>query len=143
MKKSTFSTKNIAALGVGAIALAISSYYFFGPLGKIHRKKANGWMIKMKGEIIEKIEEAEEVTEEIYRDIVDSVLASYVATGKIAKPELLAFANDLKSQWKHIVKTFPAKLQANAKKVSEPIQHAGKKAESTVKSAINNTKAHN
>jgi hypothetical protein len=124
MKKNTLSTQNLAVLGAGAIAFAISTYYFFGPLGKIHRKKAAGWMIKMKGEIIEKIEEAEEVTEEIYRDIVDSVLASHVATGKIAQPELLTFANNLKNQWKHIVKTFPA----NAKKVLEPIKKAGAKA---------------
>lgn len=28
------------ALGAGAVALATSYYYFFGPLGKMHRKRA-------------------------------------------------------------------------------------------------------
>jgi hypothetical protein len=97
----------IAAFGAGAIALAVSTYYFFGPEGKIHRTKASGWMIKMKGEIIEKIEEAGEMTEEGYNKIVDSVLATYVTAGKIAKPELQTFADNLKKQWKHILKTLP------------------------------------
>ena len=123
MKKNTFSTQNLAALGAGAIALAISTYYFFGPFGKIHRKKAAGWMIKMKGEIIEKVEETGEITEEIYRNIVDSVLATYVAAGKIARPELTTFADNLKSQWKHMVKTFPT----YAKKVSNPKKSAHKR----------------
>jgi polyhydroxyalkanoate synthesis regulator phasin len=134
MKKNNHSVRNLATMGASAIALAVSTYYFFGPLGKIHRKRASGWMIKIKGEIIEKIEEAGEITEEAYHDIVDSVLASYVATGKIAKPELLTFTNNLKNQWKHIAKTFPN----NAKKVMEPVKKAGTKAKSAVKKVLTN-----
>ncbi|MFA6602160.1 MAG: hypothetical protein WCT02_04900 [Candidatus Paceibacterota bacterium] len=107
MSKNSIKPSSIVALGAGAVALAASTYYFFGPMGKIHRKKAAGWMIKMKGEIIEKIEEAGEVSEEVYKGIVDTVLASYLATGKVATPELQAFADILKGQWKNIVKTLP------------------------------------
>lgn len=97
----------LVALGAGAVALAASTYYFFGPEGKIHRKKAAGWMVKMKGEIIEKLSDAEEVSEGVYHKIVDSVLATYAATGKIATPELQDFASGLKRQWKSIVKILP------------------------------------
>ena len=107
MKKKSTSTGTMVAIGAGAVALAASSYYFFGPLGNIHRKKAVGWMIKMKGEIIEKIQEGGEITENAYKSIVDSVVASYVAAGKVAKPELQTFADNLKSQWKNILKTLP------------------------------------
>ena len=106
-KPHKISKGTAVALGASAIALAASTYYFFGPLGKIHRTRASGWMIRMKGEIIEKIEEAGEMTEEGYNKIVDSVLSAYVTAGKIAKPELLTFANNLKKQWKHILKTLP------------------------------------
>jgi len=112
MKKQKNSTSSIVAIGTGAIALAASTYYFFGPLGKIHRKKAAGWMIKMKGEIIEKLEEAEEVSEEIYKQIIDTVLATYVASGKVATPELQAFAEVLKGQWKNIMKNLPGKKKS-------------------------------
>lgn len=106
-KPRKISKGTVAALGAGTIALAASTYYFFGPLGKIHRTKASGWMIRMKGEIIEKIEEAGEMTEEGYNKIVDSVLSAYITAGKIAKPELQTFANNLKKQWKQILKALP------------------------------------
>jgi hypothetical protein len=108
-KKNNTQTKTIVALSAGAVAIATSAYYFFGPSGKIHQKKAVGWMIKMKGEVIEQIENAKEMSEPIYHSIVDSVLATYVAGGKIAKPELDLFAKSLKGQWKSIVKTLPKK----------------------------------
>lgn len=117
-KKNNTQIKTIAALSAGAVALAASSYYFFGPAGKIHRKKAVGWMIKMKGEVIEQIENAKEISEPIYHSIVDSVLATYVAGGKIAGPELDLFAKSLKGQWKNIVKTLP-KAKTAKKKVSK------------------------
>ncbi len=106
--KNKISKGKVVALGASAIALAASTYYFFGPLGKIHRTKALGWMIRMKGEIIEKIEEAGEMTKEGYNKIVDSVLDTYITAGKIAKPELQTFANNLKKQWKHILETLPS-----------------------------------
>lgn len=106
-KKNNLSAKTFVALGTSAVALAASSYYFFGPAGKIHRKKAVGWMIKIKGEIIEQIENAKEISEPIYHNIVDSVLATYVKNGKIEAPELAMFAKTLKGQWKSIVKTLP------------------------------------
>lgn len=105
----------LVALGAGAVALAASTYYFFGPEGKIHRKKAAGWMIKMKGEIIEKLADAEEVSESAYHNIVDSVLATYTATGKIAAPELKTFADGLKKQWKSILKALPKSKSAKRK----------------------------
>ncbi len=96
------STKTMAAIGAGAAALAAASYYFFGPKGEEHRDNLKGWMIKMKGEIIERIEDVKELTEPIYREIVDSVVATYAATSKISKEELETFAERLKGQWKDI-----------------------------------------
>lgn len=107
--KKSSGAATMMALGAAAVALAASSYYLFGPEGKIHRKKAAGWMLKMKGEIIEKLEEAGEVSEAAYHTIIDAVLATYVASGKIAAPELTAFATGLKGQWKNIVKTLNTK----------------------------------
>ncbi len=117
-KNNSISAKTIVALSTGAVALAASSYYLFGPAGKIHRKKALGWMIKIKGEIIDQIENAKEISEPIYHNIVDSVLATYVAGGKIAAPELELFAKTLKGQWKNIVKTLP-KAKTAKKKVTK------------------------
>ncbi len=100
----SMSGKSMVAIGAGVAALATASYYFFGPKGKSHRKTMNGWMIKLKGEIIEKIEDVKELTEPIYHEIVDASIASYDTTKKVGKKELKVFADDLKAQWKDIVK---------------------------------------
>ncbi len=105
------STKTLLALGAGVAAIATSSYYFFGPKGKDHRENLKGWMIKMKGEIIERIEDVKELTEPVYHEIVDSVVATYAATSKVSKEELQAFAERLKSQWRDIVLSTEARAE--------------------------------
>src|SRR4051812_3745764 len=98
-------TKNILAVGAGIAALATATYYFFGPKGERHRDELKGWMIRMKGEIIERIEDAKELTEPIYREIIDSVASTYAATSKVTKEELSDFADRLKAQWKDIARS--------------------------------------
>ena len=121
MKKPTakkgMSAGSIVALSAAAVALAAGSYYFFGPEGKKNRGKLKGWMIKMKGEIIEKMEQAKDISEESYHKIVDMIAAKYAKANKVAGPELAAFVGMLKSQWKGISKTpkKPAAKKAPAK----------------------------
>lgn len=104
-KKSTVNKGTVLAIGAGVAALAAASYYLFGPESEKHQKRVKGWMIKMKGEIVEKMEEAKEITEPIYHGIVDSVVAGYLASGKIAKEELEDTKERLKKQWKDIAKS--------------------------------------
>ncbi len=105
----TISSGTILAIGAGVAALATTTYYFFGPKGKDHRHHLKGWMIKMKGEIIDRIEDVKELTEPVYKEIVDSVVASYATTTKVSKEELAAFAERLKGQWMDIVRTTASK----------------------------------
>jgi hypothetical protein len=105
------SPGTILALGAGVAALATTTYYFFGPKGKTHRDDLKGWMIRMKGEIIDRIEDVKELTEPVYREIIDSVVATYAATTKVSKEELQAFAERLKAQWKDIVLSSEVKAE--------------------------------
>ncbi len=113
------SSGAILAIGAGVAALATTTYYFFGPKGDEHRKSLKGWMIKMKGEIIERIEDVKELTEPVYRDIVDSVVATYATTTKASKEELAAFADRLKGQWKEILASTQEKKKAIARKTTK------------------------
>lgn len=117
-KKNGVSAGAVIAIGAGVAALAAGSYFFFGPEGKKNRGKLTGWMIKMKGEVVEKMESAKEMTEAAYNTIVDKVAATYGKKYAVAADEIKAFAEGLKKQWKGITKSStkkPAAKKAAAK----------------------------
>src|SRR4051812_21641427 len=96
------SDKEKILIGAGVAALAAGAYFFRTDAGKKHAKKMRGWMDRMKGEVLEKIEEAGEVTEPVYREIVDTVANAQVVATKIPRSEILQLATDLKRQWNTI-----------------------------------------
>ena len=113
------SAGTVVAVGAGVIALAAASYFFFGPEGKKNRNSLKGWMVKMKGEVIEKLEESKDMSEAAYEKIVDTVATKYAKAGKISEAEIRLFAGLLKQQWKGIVKSHHkmAAVKTAAKKV--------------------------
>lgn len=106
MAKKIKSSKGVqlALLGVAIAGLAATTYFFYGPKGKTNRKHLKAWAIKMKGDVIEKLEKAKDVTESTYHSIIDSVAKEYAKDSKIAKNEVSALAKDLKKHWKAIAK---------------------------------------
>ncbi len=132
-KNEGTSAGTVVAVGAGVIALAAASYFFFGPDGKKNRNNLKGWMVKMKGEIIEKMEDAKDMTEAAYEKLVDTVALKYAKAGKVSEQEIRLFANVLKQQWKGIVKshnkasavkkaakTVVKTVKSEAKKVTKP-----------------------
>jgi len=98
-----------AAIGAGIAAVAAGVYFFLGPNGKKHQRKLRGWMVKMKGDVIEKLEEVRDVTEPVYNKIVDTVAATYNAQKNIPKAEIIALVSELKREWKNISRTVSGK----------------------------------
>ncbi len=125
-KKSGNAAGVVVAVGASAAALGAAAYYLFGPHGKQHRTKAQGWMIKMKGEIIERLEDLKEVSEPVYDQIVETVAAKYAKESKMSKKEILALAADLKKGWRSIVASTQTK-----KKSARKAKPATKKASKT------------
>jgi hypothetical protein len=117
-KKSNnrIDTKEGVLVGAGIAAIAAGAYFFLGPKGKKHQKQMKGWMVKMKGEVLEKLEEAKEVTEPIYNDIVDTVAKTNAVAGKIPKAEIAALAEDLKKQWRALNRTGKGKKRGTSSK---------------------------
>ncbi len=123
--KKGVSAGKIVAIGAGVAAAAALSYYFFGPEGKKNQKKLKGWMVKMKGEVLEKIESAQDMTENAYHTIVDTVASQYAKNDTVA--EVKAFADNLKKQWKGIAKTATAKKGVAKKAVKKAVKKVMKK----------------
>lgn len=113
-KKKGISTGSVVAIGAGVAALAAASYYFFGPEGQKHRKTAKGWMLKMKAEVVEKMEKAKEMSQSMYDTIVDSVAKKYAKY-----PEAAMMVDMLKKQWKGISSSAAPKKTAKKKAVKK------------------------
>lgn len=107
-QKKSGHTKTVLTIAAGVAALGATAYYFFGPQGTKNQKKLKGWMIKMKGEIIEKIETAEGMTEDMYNTIIDSISKKYK---DIEPEELEAFVSTLKKHWKSIARLAQSKVK--------------------------------
>lgn len=108
MKKPTtkkgMSTGAKIGIGASLAAAGIAAYLLFGKDGKKNRKVVRGWAVKMKGEIIEKFEKAENVTESAYHTIVDQVQARYAKMKDVDQNELKAMVADMRKHWKAIAK---------------------------------------
>jgi len=94
----------MAVIGASLAALAATTYFFLGPKGKKHQKQTQAWAIKMKGDIVEKLENMRDVSEPVYNEIVNSVAVEYEKAKKAGRKEIKELAEDLKKHWKTISK---------------------------------------
>lgn len=90
----------IIGVSVAAIAAGAAGAYFLSSAKK--RKELKGWMLKMKGEALEKVENLKEATEPAYHRAIDEAAKRYHVLKNIDQKELAQIIKELKSHWKHI-----------------------------------------
>jgi hypothetical protein len=100
-------------LGIGLAAAAIAgAYYLYGSKeGAKRRAKIRGWSLRVKGEVLEKLENMKEVDEEAYNKVVDTVTDKYKKVKGVDISEISLLAQDLKKHWGNIKR----QLQAGSK----------------------------
>src|SRR4051812_26295395 len=111
-KKSGNSAGKAIAIGAGIAAVSAAAYLLLGQDGKANRRKLRGWMLKMKGEVVEKIEGMKEVTESAYEDAVQKITDKYRQMKHVDPKELEAEIRSLKKDWKEMVKKHSPKKTA-------------------------------
>lgn len=90
--------------GLGMLAaLSAGAYYLYGTKeGSKKLVKIRGWVLKAKGEVMEKMENMKEVNEEKYNTLVENVMKKYKGVKSIDPKEVEALVSDLKKHWKNI-----------------------------------------
>ncbi|MEK7641842.1 MAG: hypothetical protein AAB365_02500 [Patescibacteria group bacterium] len=98
------SHKTAIGFGLAALAAAAAGAYYLYGSDKVskNRRKVKSWMLKMKAEVMDKIEEAKELTEEGYQNIVDTAAEKYRALKDVDADEVSELANRMRSHWKDI-----------------------------------------
>jgi len=138
-KKTTEMTSaQKISVGVGLTAAAVAAagtYFLYGSKGAAKNRKAvKSWMLKAKAEVLEKLEEAKEMTQEDYEALINGVATVYSELKTASRADIKSFKDEMKDQWKAIEKIAapkkkPVKKTPTVKKV---VKKATKK---TVKKA--------
>jgi hypothetical protein len=119
MQKKNMSVGKKVAVGAGLAALAAAAagtYFLFGTKkGAKVRKQIKGWMLKAKGEVLEKMESLQEINEEVYNKIVDEVKAGYKKVKGIDAKDIEEFGKEMKAHWKGIKKEIVKKAKGKKK----------------------------
>ncbi len=124
MAKKKAEKGNGKAIGaaIAVAGAALGAYFLYGTKeGSKQRKKISGWVLKAKGEVLEKIEGVKNLDESSYRKVVDTVMAKYNKVKAEHAPELEAVSKELHGYWntlkKNLKKEFVAKKKP-ARKVA-------------------------
>lgn len=139
-KKIELSSSQKLGLGVGLTAAAVAAagaYFLYGSdEAAKNRKKVKGWMLKAKGEVLEQLERAEQMTEAEFSVLVDKALTTYNKAQTLSKKDLKDFRSEMAENWQGFVKSGAAKIMTAeqmakklVKQVSKPrAKTTGKKA---------------
>jgi hypothetical protein len=104
-QKNTSGTGKKVAVGIAMVAAAAGAYFLYGTeAGKKTSKKIKGWALKAKGEVLEKLENLKEVSQEKYDSIVEAVSSKYQKVKNVDQAELATMIKELKGHWKNIKK---------------------------------------
>jgi hypothetical protein len=127
-KKNGSMLGKAAAFVAGATAaLAVGGYYLYGPNGSKNRIKVEAWKLKAKGEILEKIEKTENLTEEKYHQIIDIVTDRYSKAKEIGSRKAKQLGDELKKHWREIEKEAKNEKNSASKKVNSARRKIAKK----------------
>jgi 6-phosphogluconolactonase (cycloisomerase 2 family) len=117
------SKEQAVGLGVGLTAAAVaaaSAYFLYGSKNAAkNRKVVKSWTLKAKAEVLEKLEDAQNMTQAEYLALIDTVALAYQGVKSASKTDLSTFKKEMKEHWTGIVKEVTPKKKPAAKKVAQ------------------------
>jgi hypothetical protein len=131
-KKATLSDTQKIGLGVGLTAAAVAAagtFFLYGSKGASKNRKAvKSWALKAKAEVLERLEQAKEMSADEYMQLIDTVGGAYAQVKDASKGDIAGFKKEMKEYWNKIEKT--------AKPAKKAVKKAVAKAEPAVKKAV-------
>lgn len=129
-KKETSSTQKIS-IGVGLTAAAVAAagaYFLYGSKNADkNRKIVKSWALKAKADVLERLEEAKEMTADEYEDLINNVVGIYSGVKGATKVDVKAFKEEMMDHWSQIEKNSLPKKKALKKAVKKVVKKATKK----------------
>ncbi|MFA6094429.1 MAG: hypothetical protein WC757_00890 [Candidatus Paceibacterota bacterium] len=108
--KAKKNISDMTKIGIGASVAAVvavgalGAYMLYGPENKKRRQHVKSWMLKMKAEVLEKLEKAKEVNEDSYKTIVDGIAKKYQELKDVDPVELAGVIAELADSFREMKK---------------------------------------
>jgi len=127
-KKKKIEVSDAQKLGIGvglttAAVAAAGAYFLYGSKdAPENRKKIKSGILRAKAEVLESLENAKEITEDEFRDLVNGVVDTYSTVQSLSKKDLKEFKADMLENWEDLVASGTAKVmtvEQIAKKVAK------------------------
>lgn len=135
-KKAVLTDTQKIGLGVGLTAAAVAAagtFFLYGSKGASKNRKAvKSWALKAKAEVLEKLEQAKEMSKEEYENVIDTVGGVYADLKQASKVDVSGFKKEMKEYWNKIEKTAAPKKKV-VKKVAKTTSAAKKAVKKAVK----------
>ena len=145
-KKVEISTEQKIAAGVGLTAAAVAAagaYFLYGSdKAAKNRKSVKSWALRAKAEVLEKLEDAKEMSAAEYEELIAVVAGTYAGVKGASKKDLKEFAGEMQDHWKKIEKFTKPKNKVNRPKAREgalgqkAVKKAATKAKPTPKKTV-------
>jgi len=142
-KKQELSTEQKIGVGVGLTAAAVAAagaYFLYGSESAAkNRKTVKSWALKAKAEVLEKLEDAKEMTSDEYEELIAAVAGTYAGVKGATKKDLKEFAAEMQDHWKVIEKVGKTKkkeVKKAVKKVTKTAKATAKKTTIKAKKAV-------
>jgi len=136
-KKTELTQNQKIAAGVGMTAAAVAAagaYFLYGSKdADKNRKAVKSWGLKAKADVLERLEDAKNMSQEEYEKLVHSVADAYSGVKGATKSDLKSFTSEMKDYWKAIEAS--AKPAAKAAAVAMASEAARKGAKKVIKKA--------
>lgn len=129
-KAGEISTEQKIAAGVGLTAAAVAAagaYFLYGSdKAAKNRKTVKSWALRAKAEVLEKLEDAKEMSADEYEELIAAVAGTYAGVKGASKKDIKEFAGEMQDHWKSIEK-FAKPKKAAVKKTAAKAKAAPKK----------------
>lgn len=135
-KKDQVSNAQKLGIGVGLTAAAVAAagaYFLYGSKdAPENRKKVKSAALKAKAEVLEVLENAKEITEDEFQDVVNGVMDTYAKAKSLSKKDIADFKKEMRENWQDLLASGVAKV-VTVEKVAEkmmkktPTKSAAKK----------------
>lgn len=127
-KEVDLSSTQKIGIGVGLTAAAVAAagtYFLYGSKSAAKNRKAvKSWMLKAKAEVLEKLEDAKQMSREEYEELINTIAGTYSELKNASRVDIKSFKDEMKDHWKAIEKTAAPKKKAvkkTAKKVAKKV----------------------